>query len=228
MSVVNNMLRQHQILRRLTCLPSFPVQYSAQNQSFLFASTAASTGNVPDGHLNSDLSSTVCNIGLGRRRDLTLRQDLCLWQGSEKKTLADVFRGKKVILVGFPGGPICTKEHIPGYISAVPVLKKMGVDKVVFVTVADPEQVAGVASTSELQHPQVEIYSDANGGFMQLLGTEMLAIEAPAPSVKCQRFAAIVDDGILCKLRVETRPVDLKVSDVNSMLKVWGDFFCLT
>ncbi|PNH00587.1 hypothetical protein TSOC_013586, partial [Tetrabaena socialis] len=76
-----------------------------------------SAGAVPDGHLHSDLSPTACHIGLGRRRDLTLRQDLCLWQGDKKLSLVDAFRGKKVILVGFPGGPICVEQHIPGYIA---------------------------------------------------------------------------------------------------------------
>lgn len=59
-----------------------------------FASTAVpatrATGNVPPGHINSDLSATACHIGLGRRRDLTMRQDLCLWDGNTKKSLADV------------------------------------------------------------------------------------------------------------------------------------------
>ena len=48
---------------------------------------------MPQGHLESDLSANVCNIGLGRRRDLTLRQDLCLYDLSGKKTsLADVLK----------------------------------------------------------------------------------------------------------------------------------------
>jgi hypothetical protein len=50
------------------------------------------TGEVPPGHLASDLSSAACHIGLGRRRDLTLRQDLCLWKDGSKQTLADVFK----------------------------------------------------------------------------------------------------------------------------------------
>lgn len=28
-------------------------------------------------------------------------------------------QGKKVILVGFPGGPVCVEKHIPGYIAQV-------------------------------------------------------------------------------------------------------------
>lgn len=66
-------------------------------QAFSTASAAAvpsrGSGDVPPGHLSSDLSPTACNIGLGRRRDLTLRQDLCLYQQNGAKTsLVDVLR----------------------------------------------------------------------------------------------------------------------------------------
>jgi hypothetical protein len=54
-------------------------------------STAKSTYAVPEGHHGSDLSSTACHIGLGRRRDLTMRQDLKLWDGDKPLTLAQVF-----------------------------------------------------------------------------------------------------------------------------------------
>lgn len=52
---------------------------------------ARSTYNVPEGHHASDLSSTACHIGLGRRRDLTMRQDLKLWKGDADMTMGDIF-----------------------------------------------------------------------------------------------------------------------------------------
>lgn len=56
-------------------------------------SAAKSTTNVPLGHHSSDLSSVACHIGLGRRRDLTMREDLALWKnGATRIKLADVFR----------------------------------------------------------------------------------------------------------------------------------------
>ncbi len=50
--------------------------------------------NVPAGHINSDLCNTVCHIGLGRLRDLTLRQDLQLVtaQNGGACTLAQLFK----------------------------------------------------------------------------------------------------------------------------------------
>ncbi|KAG2435333.1 hypothetical protein HXX76_007407 [Chlamydomonas incerta] len=177
-------------------------------------------GPVPDGHLNSDLSPTVCHIGLGRRRDLTLRQDLCLWQNDKKLSLADVFRGKKVILVGFPGGPVCVEKHIPGYIAQADKLATMGVDKVVCVTIDAPAAVAELAGRPTLQHPRVDLMADKNGGLVRLLGLEIGTPEG-GPGPKCQRYAAVVEDGVLLKLRVESAPADLKVTDCKSMVELW-------
>ncbi|GFR49490.1 hypothetical protein Agub_g11429 [Astrephomene gubernaculifera] len=178
-------------------------------------------GPVPDGHLNSDLSPTVCHIGLGRRRDLTLRQDLRLWQGDKQLTLAEVFKGKNVVLVGFPGGPVCVEQHIPGYIAQSEKLGSMGVDKVLCVTVDLPEQVAGLAAKLGLgSGSKVELLADRNGGVVRLLGLEMGSPEAAA-GPKCQRYAGVVEDGVLLKLRVESTPADLKVTDAKSMIELW-------
>jgi hypothetical protein len=49
-------------------------------------------GVVPPGHLSSDLRPHVSHIGLGRRRDLTLRQDLSLFVDGEKRSLSEVFK----------------------------------------------------------------------------------------------------------------------------------------
>lgn len=56
------------------------------------ATRLASTQNVPAGHHNSDLSSTACNISLGRRRDISLRQDLTVHVDGKPAKLSDVFK----------------------------------------------------------------------------------------------------------------------------------------
>ena len=91
-------------------------------------------------------------------------------------------QGKKVILVGFPGGPICVEKHIPGFVQGVGVgtpchlhqymhttqthtphlhaaqmglLVQKGVDKVVCVTVDSPDKVLELASREALKHSKV-------------------------------------------------------------------------
>jgi hypothetical protein len=64
--------------------PAYAAAYSAAPER--------STYNVPEGHWGSDLTDVACNIGLNRRRDLTLRQDLALYKHQTKFSLADVFK----------------------------------------------------------------------------------------------------------------------------------------
>ena len=47
---------------------------------------------------------------------------------------------------------------------------------------------------------QLELLADRNGGFMRLLGLELADPESGEKGPKCQRFGAIVEDGILIKL----------------------------
>ena len=175
-----------------------------------FASEAAvvgcrTGGDVPAGHLNSDLSMAVCNIGLGRRRDLTLRGDLCLWSGAGKRTsLKEVLGGKRVLLVGYPGGPVCTDRHIPNYIAMSEQLRKEGVEKIVAVTVDSPEAVLAHSSKHHLRGSMVEMLADKNAGLVRLLGVDLGAVDSTSEP-RTQRFAAIVDDGILLKLVSQIR-----------------------
>ena len=56
------------------------------------ARTSDDNYDVPEGHKNSDLRSVACHIGLNRRRDLSLREDLCLFQPGGKSTVKEIFK----------------------------------------------------------------------------------------------------------------------------------------
>ena len=79
-------------------------------------------------------------------------------------------------------------------------LRSHGVDKVVAVTVNTPEAVRELSSkVLPAQGSGVEILADKNGGLMRLLGVEIGEPDA-TNEPRCQRFAGIVEDGILLKL----------------------------
>jgi hypothetical protein len=48
--------------------------------------------DVPEGHQSSDLSDVACNIGLSRRKDLTLRQDIRLTVDGQPAPLAALLK----------------------------------------------------------------------------------------------------------------------------------------
>ncbi|GIM06936.1 hypothetical protein Vretimale_11175 [Volvox reticuliferus] len=96
----------------------------------------------------------------------------------------------------------------------------MGVDKVLCVTVEDPAKVAELATKLGASgESRVELLADRNCGLVRLLGLEIGTLEGAGP--KCQRYAAVVEDGVLLKLRVESAPADLKVTDAKSMIALW-------
>ncbi|KAF8065441.1 hypothetical protein HT031_003042 [Scenedesmus sp. PABB004] len=184
----------------------------ARNFAAGAASTAKSTFAVPEGHHGSDLSSAACHIGLGRRRDLTMRQDLKLWDGAQALTLADVFHNCKTLLVGFPGGKICTEQHVPGYAQSAAELKAAGVDKVVCVTVAQPDGVQRWAAQHGFDKPaHLQVLADPKSSFVRLLGLE-LGPDGPP----CQRFAAVVDNGILLRLSRLRHPSTMRFAQLSS------------
>lgn len=88
--VASGMLR---VLRRPDQLSVFAQLSRTLNCSASITSPSRSEKcDVPAGHQNSDLRSVACHIGLNRRRDLSLREDLCLFQPGGKATVKDIFK----------------------------------------------------------------------------------------------------------------------------------------
>jgi hypothetical protein len=88
------------LLRRLSLLrlSGLAQQQSELTQRLAFSATAQADPSsspfyaVPEGHQNSDLSSEACHIGLSRRKDLTLREDVRLMCNGEMQTLAQLLK----------------------------------------------------------------------------------------------------------------------------------------
>ena len=78
-------------------------------------------------------------------------------------------------------------------------LRKEGVEKIVAVTVDSPEAVLAHSSKHHLRGSMVEMLADKNAGLVRLLGVDLGAVDSTTEP-RTQRFAAIVDDGILLKL----------------------------
>jgi peroxiredoxin len=110
----------------------------------------------------------------------------------------------------------------------VPELKAAGVDKVVCVTAGDPEQVRRWAADNGFDRDTALcVLADRDRAFMRLLGLELGADAggAGAAGPPCQRFAAVVDNGVLLRLKVEAAPGDLKLTQVQCMLAEFRAFF---
>merc|ERR1712147_247107 len=66
---------------------------------------------------------------------------------SEKFDAADYFKGRHIVLVGYPGAftPTCMATHIPQYIESAHLVKEQGVDEIIAMSVNDPFVVTAFA-----------------------------------------------------------------------------------
>jgi peroxiredoxin len=137
-------------------------------------------------------------------------------QGPTPVTTAEIFAGKKVILVSVPGAftPTCSVRHLPGYVDLANKLFAKGVDTIAFVAVNDVfvMNAWGKSAGSE----NILMLADGNGDFARALGLELDA-SSFGMGMRSQRFALVAEDGVVTKLFVES-PGEFRVSSAEHVL----------
>ena len=137
--------------------------------------------------------------------------------GPQARTTADVFSGKKVVLFSVPGAftPTCSAKHLPGYIEQADAILAKGVDDIVCTAVNDAF-VMGAWGASQGSTDKVRLLADGNGDFVKALGLDFDA-SGFGMRQRGQRFAMIVENGIVTTLNVEA-PGEFKVSAAEYIL----------
>ena len=130
---------------------------------------------------------------------------------------ADLFTGKKVVIFSVPGAftPTCSKEHLPGFIEQADALKGKGVDTIACMAVNDVFVMDAWGKSAGVDG-KVEMLADGNGDYTQALG---LGLDASGFGMgqRGQRFAMVVDDGVVSQLFVEEGGA-FKVSSAENVL----------
>jgi peroxiredoxin len=119
-----------------------------------------------------------------------------LWTG-------DYFKGKKVVLFSVPGAftSVCSDHHLPGFIELADHMKTRGADEIACTAVNDIEVLA-----AWLQHygvaGKIVPLADGNGEFARATGLELDSRDF-GMGIRSQRYAAVIDDGVLKALNVD-------------------------
>jgi peroxiredoxin len=123
----------------------------------------------------------------------------------------------KVVLFAVPGAftPTCSDHHLPGFVLRADDLSAKGVDKVVCVAVNDAFVMGAWADVQKVGD-SVVMLADGNGEFASALGLELDG-RGFGLGMRSQRYAAILDDGVVTRMFVESGP-GLDVSSADSVL----------
>jgi len=141
--------------------------------------------------------------------------------GPNEFKIEDLTRGRKVVLFGLPGAftPTCSGKHVPGYVADYDKLKAKGVDEIICMSVNDAF-VMGAWAKDQHTAGKVRMMGDGSAAYTKALGLE-LDLNARGMGTRCQRFSALIDNGVVKTLNIEG-PGKFEVSDAGTMLKQLG------
>ena len=138
--------------------------------------------------------------------------------GPAPKTTDDVFKGRKVVLVAVPGAftPTCHRNHLPGYVQKAEEIKAKGVDAIAVTSVNDVFVMDAWSKASG--GDGIEFLADGNGDFAKAIG---LAMDGTGFGLgtRSQRYAMVVDDGVVQAVNVEDAPSKADISGAENLLK---------
>jgi peroxiredoxin len=135
------------------------------------------------------------------------------------RTTDDIFKGKRVVLVGVPGAftPTCHKNHVPGFVQQADAIRAKNVDTIAVTGVNDHwvmhtwgEAIGGAAK-------QILFLGDNNGEFVKSIGLEFDA-SAGLGGTRSRRYAMLVEDGVVKVLNVETETGKAEVSSAANLI----------
>jgi peroxiredoxin len=130
---------------------------------------------------------------------------------------ADLLGKGRVVLFSVPGAftPTCSAKHLPGFIEKAAELRAKGVGKIVCLAVNDVFVMSAWGKSAGVGDAIV-MAADGNGDFSRALGLELDA-RGYGMGMRGQRFALVIDDGVVKQVHVEA-PGEFKVSSAEHVL----------
>ena len=137
-------------------------------------------------------------------------------KGPEGVSTKDYFSGRKVVLFAVPGAftPTCSARHLPGFIELKDDILAKGVDAIACMAVNDVFVMHAWGQHAGAEG--IDMLADGNADFSTELGLDLDARDW-GMGIRCQRFALIVNDGVVEQVLVEA-PGEFRVSSAEFVL----------
>jgi peroxiredoxin len=138
--------------------------------------------------------------------------------GPQKIGAEDYFKGKKVVLFSLPGAftPTCDAKHLPGFVQKAAELRAKGVDTIACISVNDAFVMKAWGKAQGVEG-KVDMLADGNADYTKAMGLEFDA-SGFGMGTRGQRFAVVVDNGVIKHLNVEGKG-EFKVSSAEYVLE---------
>ncbi len=137
--------------------------------------------------------------------------------GLSQHRTSDMFSGKRVLLIGIPGAftPVCSGNHLPAYVQDSAGFLDLGIDEIMCISVNDAF-VMRAFGDAQNANGKVAMVADSDGEFTRKIGLDVDA-SAFGLGIRSQRYAMVVNDGMVEAIETEDNFVDHGVSSADHM-----------
>lgn len=134
----------------------------------------------------------------------------------ERQTADSIFKGKKVVMVGFPGAftPVCTSTHLPEFAKLYDQFRAKGAEVIpiavndAFVMKAFAEKIH--ANMSFIADPDAKLTRELDSGY---------DLSDKGLGFRSRRFSVVVEDGVIKEVNDENSIDMTEVSRADTVLK---------
>ena len=140
--------------------------------------------------------------------------------GPESVALADLLKGRKVVIFAVPGAftPTCHSAHVPSFIRTKDQVAAKGVDEIICISVNDPFVMKAWGEATGANSAGITMLGDPDSSFTKAIGMEF---DAPPAGLmaRSKRYAMVVDDGTVTVFQAEESPGVCEVSGGEALLE---------
>ena len=133
-------------------------------------------------------------------------------KGPTPITSSELFGGKKTVLFAVPGAftPGCSMQHLPGFVTNSQEILDKGADQIVCLSVNDAFVMDAWGKDKGAE--KILMLGDGNGDFTKAMGLEADK-SGGRMGMRCTRFAAIIDNGVVKTLNVDNKGLDVSSAE---------------
>ena len=136
----------------------------------------------------------------------------------KKISTSDLFKEKKIIILGMPGAftKTCSAIHLPGYIKNYDLAKKRGITKIICIAVNDPNVMKAWGQDQNVGN-KIFMVGDPFCKFTRAIGAEVDK-SAKGLGIRSNRYTMLVEVGVVKKIEEEKETATCELSSAENFL----------
>ena len=139
--------------------------------------------------------------------------------GAPKKiSTSEIFNNNKTIVIGVPGAftKVCSAKHLPGYVNNFETAKKMGITKIICVSVNDPNVMKAWGDSQNVGN-KIFMAADPYCEFTKLIGADIDRFDR-GQGTRSSRYTMLVENNIATKINAEDDTATCEISAAENFL----------